>query len=56
MMVTYNCRNDVVVVSGGAAGFEGSVSMTKGGFSGLVVFIDIMCTLILMGFYKLMER
>lgn len=56
MMVTYNCRNDVVVVSGGAGDFQGTMSMTKSGFASLVVVIDILCTLILMGFYKALEK
>jgi len=55
MMITYNCRNDNIVVSGGAGGFTGTVTMSKSGFSGLVVAIDIICTLILMAFYKMME-
>ena len=51
-MITYNCRNDVVVVSGGGGKFEASAGTTKSGFVTMTVLIDILCTIILMGFYK----
>jgi hypothetical protein len=55
-MITYDCRNDYVVVSSGVGGFEASAGTTKEGFVTMTVLIDILCTCILMGFYKGLEK
>ena len=52
MMVTYNCRNDVVVVSASAGGFTQTSTMNKSGFITIIVMIDVICTCILMAFYR----
>lgn len=53
---TFNCFNDDVIISGGAGGISGSVRMTKESFGILIVLIDIICTLLLIFFYKTLEK
>lgn len=53
---TYNCLVKDVIVSGGAGGFQGTVRMNKTSFGILMVLIDVWCTLILIAFYKTLER
>ena len=56
LLFTFNCINEDVVISGGAAGFQGSIKINKSQFAVLIVLIDVVSTLTLIAMFKLLEK